>query len=304
MKHQNKGILITGGTGVLGRQLTRLLLDKGYTVNHLSRRPGNDPKVKTFLWDVDKGKIDEQCVDGITIIIHLAGAGIAEKRWTDERKKEIIASRTKSIGLIYDLLKRKEHNIKKVISASGIGYYSDRGDELMTEDSPPAHDFMGECCIAWENAVNEGKALGLDVLIFRTGVVLVKGEGALAKIDIPVKLGIGSALGNGKQWLSWIHHQDVADMYMFGMEHETLTGGYNMAAPAPVTNARLTSAIARQLKRPLWAPNVPVFVLKLLLGEMATIVLGSTRVDVKKIISAGFEFKYPEIEGALKEIYG
>jgi uncharacterized protein (TIGR01777 family) len=241
---------------------------------------------------------------GVDMIIHLAGAGIADERWTGERKKEIVESRTKSIGLIYDILKQKQHRVKKVISASGIGYYSDRGDELMIEDSPPAHDFMGECCIAWENAVNDGKALGLDILIFRTGVVLIKGEGALAKMDIPVKLGIGSPLGNGKQWLSWIHHQDVSAMYMFGVEHDELTGVYNMAAPTPVTNAQLTKAIARQMRRTLWAPNVPAFLLKLLLGEMATIVLGSTRVDAEKIEKAGFQFKYPDIESALQEIYG
>jgi len=301
--NQNKHVLITGGTGVLGKQLTRVLLSKGYAVSHLSRKPGNDPKVKTFLWDVNKGQIDENCIDGVDTIIHLAGAGIADKRWTDERKKEIVESRTKSIGLIYDLLKTRVHKVKKVISASGIGYYSDRGDELLDEESLPAHDFMGECCIAWEAAVNEGKGLGLEVLIFRTGVVLVAGEGALAKMDVPIKLGIGSALGNGKQWLSWIHHQDVADMYMFGIEHEGLTGVYNMTSPQPVTNAQLTKAIALQLKRPLWAPKVPAFLLKLLLGEMATVVLGSTRVNAAKIMKAGFVFKYPEISGALKEIY-
>ena len=303
MEHQNKRILITGGTGTLGKQLTRLLLDKGYAVNHLSRKPGNDPKVKTFLWDINKGQIDENCVDGVDMIIHLAGAGIAEKRWTNERKSEIVESRTKSIGLIYDVLKNKTHKVKKVISASGIGYYSGRGDELLDEESLPAHDFMGECCIAWEAAVNEGKGLGLEVLIFRTGVVLVREEGALAKIDVPIKLGIGSALGNGKQWLSWIHHRDVSAMYMFGIEREGLTGVYNMAAPAPVTNVQLTKAIALQLKRPLWVPKVPAFLLKLLLGEMATVVLGSTRVNAAKIMKAGFVFKYPEISGALKEIY-
>jgi len=304
MIHETKRILITGGTGALGKQLTRLLLDKGYAVNHLSRKPGTDPNVHTFLWDINKGQVDEHCVDGVEVIIHLAGAGIADKRWTDERKKEIVESRTKSIELIYDLLKRKKHQVKKVISASGVGYYSDRGDEIMTENYPPAHDFMGECCIAWENTVNEGNALGLEVLIFRTGVVLIKDEGALAKMDMPVKFGIGSPLGSGKQWVSWIHHHDVSAMYMFGIEHAGLTGVYNMTAPAPVTNAQLTKAIARQLKRPLWAPNVPAFLLKLLLGEMTTVVLGSTRVDAGKITKAGFEFKYPDMESALKEIYG
>lgn len=304
MAHQNKHILITGGTGLLGKQLTGILLDKGYTVSHLSRSPGKDPKVKTFIWDIAKGQIDEACINGVDIIIHLAGAGIADKRWTQSRKKLIVESRTKSIELVYNLLKSKPHQVKRVISASGIGYYSDRGDELMHESDAPAHDFMGECCIAWEDAVNEGKNLGLETLIFRTGVVLQKDGGALPKLDAPVKWGVGAALGNGKQWMSWIHHADVSAMYLYGIEQSTLTGVYNMAAPQPVTNEGLTKAIAKQLKRPLWLPKVPAFLLKLALGEMATVVLGSTKVSTDKIEQAGFKFKYPDVESALKEIYG
>lgn len=303
MALQKQHILITGGTGLLGKQLTPLLLNKGYTVSHLSREPAKAPNVKTYLWDINKGLIDEQCIDGVDIIIHLAGAGIADKRWTPSRKKLIIESRTKSIQLIYNLLKRKPHQVKKVISASGVGYYSDRGDELMHETDTPAHDFMGECCIAWEDAVNEGEKLGLDILIFRTGVVLEKGGGALPKLDTSVKWGAGAPLGNGKQWMSWIHHQDVSAMYLYGVEQTGLTGIYNMAAPHPVTNQQLTQAIAKQLKRPLWLPHVPAFLLKLVLGEMATIVLGSTKVSTDKIEQAGFAFKYPDIGSALKEIY-
>lgn len=304
MAHQNKHILITGGTGLLGKQLTQLLLQKGYTVSHLSREPGKDPRVKTFIWDVAKGQIDERCIDDVDMIIHLAGAGIADKRWTKSRKKLIVESRTKSIELVYGLLKNKPHRVKRVISASGIGYYSDRGNVLMHETDTPAHDFMGECCIAWENAVNEGTKLGLDVLIFRTGVVLQKDGGALPKLDTPVKWGVGAALGNGGQWMSWIHHADVSAMYLYGVEQTDLTGIFNMAAPYPVTNMRLTQAIAKQLKRPLWLPKVPSFLLKLALGEMATVVLGSTKVSTDKIENAGFVFKYPDIESALKEIYG
>ncbi|MES2279310.1 MAG: TIGR01777 family oxidoreductase [Bacteroidota bacterium] len=304
MQHQPKHILLTGGSGLLGTELTKLLLDKGYIVSHLSRKAGNNPNVKTFIWDVEKGVIDEDCIDGADTIIHLAGAGIADSRWTDARKKIIVESRTKSIALVYDLLKRKPHQVKKVISASGIGYYSDRDGDLMHEDSKPAHDFMGECCIAWEQAVNAGADLGLDILIFRTGVAFTKDGGALIKMGTPVKLGIGSPLGSGKQWLSWIHHRDVSAMYLYGIEQAKLTGIYNMVAPTPVTNKLLTKAIANQFKRPLWLPNVPAFVLKLLLGEMATIVLGSTKVSATKIEEAGFQFKYPGVEDALKEIYG
>jgi len=305
MNHElpKKHILLTGGTGLIGRHLTEQLLLKGCRVSHLSRSPGKDARVKTFWWDVDKGAIDEACIDNVDVVIHLAGAGIADKRWTEQRKREIIDSRAKSIGLIYNLLKGKKHQVNAVISASAIGYYSDRGDELMTEDSPPSNDFMAKCCIAWENAVDKEKDFGLRVVKFRTGVVL-DSEGPLAKMAMPVKLFVGSSLGSGKQWIPWIHWQDVADMYLFALKNEGLAGVYNMVAPNPVTNKQLTQAIARQLHKPLWLPNVPAFFLKLLLGEMSTIVLGSTKVSSQKIEQAGYKFKYPEITLALKEIYG
>jgi uncharacterized protein (TIGR01777 family) len=298
-----KSILLTGGTGLIGRTITAQLLANGYQVSHLSRKPGKDPQVKTFLWDVNKGEIDEHCIDGVDLVIHLAGAGIADEPWTDKRKKEIIDSRTKSISLIYQLLSAKKHQVKSIVSASAIGYYSDRGDELMTEKSQPYHDFMAQCCIEWEAAVDEGAALNLRIVKFRTGVVL-NNEGALKQMALPVKLYVGSPLGNGKQWIPWIHWQDVVDMYMFAIENENFTGVYNMVSPNPVINKQLVQAIARQLHKPLWAPNVPAFVLKLLMGEMSTIVLGSTKVSAQKIEDAGFKFKYPELISALKQIYG
>jgi uncharacterized protein (TIGR01777 family) len=288
----------------LGKQLTEELLSKGHTVSHLSRSKGKNPRVKTFLWDVDKGQIDEHCIDGVDTIIHLAGAGIADKRWTKERKREIVESRTRSIGLVYGLMKAKANRVHTVISASGVGYYSDRGDVILTEESEPAHDFIGTCCIDWENAVDEGKELGLRILKFRTGVVLTTDGGALPQLAMPIKFGIGSALGTGKQWIPWIHQRDVVDMYLLGLDNEKLTGVYIMAAPNPVTNADLTKAVAKQLKRPLWAPKVPAFLIKLLFGEMATLVLGSTRTSAQKILDVGFQFRYPDIAAALQEIYG
>ncbi|GGH21243.1 TIGR01777 family oxidoreductase [Mucilaginibacter phyllosphaerae] len=300
----NQNILITGGSGLLGRQLTKALLDAGHNVSHLSRSPGKNPKVKTFLWDVPNNKIDEHCIDGVDAIIHLAGAGIADKRWTDTRKKEIIESRTRSIGLIYGLMRQKAHKVNTVISASGIGYYSDRGDEVLTETAPPAHDFMGECCIAWEEAVDAGKEFDLRILKFRTGVVLTTEGGALPQLALPVKLAVGSPLGSGKQWVSWIHHRDVIDIYLFGLGNKALSGVYNMAAPIPVTNQQLTQAVAKQLRRPLWAPKVPAFLIKILFGELSTLVLGSTRTSAQKIEDAGYQFKYNDVASALKEIYG
>lgn len=303
MDRAKQHILLTGASGTIGKQLTVLLLNKGYQVSHLSRKPADSKYIKTFVWDVPKGVIDPKCIDEVDIIIHLAGAGVADKRWTDERKKELEDSRIKSIELIYDLLRREKHRVKKIVSASATGYYGDRGDELLTEDSTPANDFLARLCIDWENAVDEGKALGLKVLKFRTGVVLTKDGGALPKLVMPVKFGVGLPLGTGKQYIPWIHYHDVIDMYLYGVEQEDLTGVYNMVAPNSVTNTQMTKAVAKQLKRPLWLPNVPAVFLKLLLGEMSIIVLAGANISAKKIEQAGFKFSFSQIEGALKDIY-
>jgi len=300
----NKHILVTGGTGSVGKPLTEALLQKGYTVSHLSRKPGNDNRVKTFLWDVHKGEIDEQCIDNADILIHLAGAGIVDKRWTEGRKKELIDSRTESIRLIYGLMRKKTNKIRTVISAAAIGYYGDRGDELMTEESTPGPGFMPECCVAWEKAVDEGNSLGVRIVKYRTGVVLDQSGGALPQMAMPVKLFAGAAFGSGKQWVPWIHWEDAIGTYLFAIENEHIAGVFNMAAPNPVTNKQLMKAIAKQLRKPLWPFNVPGFVFKLLMGEMSVVILGSTKVSPKKIEEAGFHFKHPQLKEALSEIYG
>lgn len=297
-------VLITGATGLIGKPLTEALLNKGYQVSHLSRNPGKNPQVKTFLWDVEKGSIDEHCIEGVHTIVHLAGAGIADKRWTEERKQLLINSRTESIRLIYKLLHNHPHEVKNIISASATGYYSNRGNELLTESSQPLQDFLGTCCIAWEKAVDEGHSLNLNITKFRTGVVLSTKGGALPPISLPVKFGLGAALGNGRQYIPWIHWQDAVDMYLQAIEGALLPDVYNMVAPNPVTNKQLTQAVALKLGKPLWAPNVPAFLLKLLLGEMSLVVLGSTRVSAEKVQDAGFKFKFEEISEALSDIYG
>ncbi|MHB8206807.1 TIGR01777 family oxidoreductase [Mucilaginibacter sp.] len=300
----HKHILLTGGSGLIGMRLTQALLDKGYEVSHLSRNPGNNLKIKTYLWDVSKGKIDEACITGVDTIVHMAGAGVVDKIWSEERKKEVIDSRTKSIGLIYQILRKKNHTVKTIISASATGYYGDRGAELLTEESESGNDFLAEVCVKWEAAADEGRGMGLRVLKFRTGIVLDKDGGALPQLANPVKWGVGSPLGSGDQWMSWIHWRDVVKMYVYGIEHAILSGAYNMTAPNPVTNRQLVKAIAQQLHRPFWAPNVPVFVLKLIMGEMRIAVLESDRTSSKKIEDTGFKFDYPDLSEALKEIYG
>ncbi|OKS87951.1 TIGR01777 family oxidoreductase [Mucilaginibacter polytrichastri] len=300
----NQHILITGGSGLIGKGLTELLLTKGYTVSHLSRGKGHDSRIKTYQWNVDRGQIDENCLTGVDTIIHLAGAGIADKRWTKKRKRELIDSRTKSIGLIYDLMRRKPNLVKHIISASATGYYSNRGDELLTEESQPAKDFLGYCCVVWEQAVDQGKDLNLRIVKLRTGVVLSKKGGALPQLALPIKLGMGTALGTGKQWIPWIHIEDAVDMYLHAIENTTIQSVYNMVAPYPVTNKQLTKAVAKQLRRPYWLPNVPSFLLRVMLGKLSLVVLGSTKVSAEKIESTNFTFKYPKLADALKNIYG
>jgi hypothetical protein len=300
----SKHILLTGGTGLIGKHLINLLLDQGYMVSDLSRSKGKDARVKTFLWDVPKGKIDEACIDGVDVIVHLAGANVAGKRWTASRKKEILDSRTKSIGLIYDLLKRKKHNVHAVVSASATGYYGDRGDELLTENSSLGNGFLAEVSKEWEAAVDKGADLGLRIVKFRTGVVLDKKDGALPQLTAPVKWGVGSPLGNGQQWVPWIHWHDVVKLYLYAIMNTKLYGIYNIVAPNPITNKQLVKAVAKQLHRPLWMPNVPAFMIKLLVGEMSTMVLASTRASAQTILEHDFEFSFPTIEDALKEIYG
>ncbi len=296
-------ILITGGSGNVGKALTLVLLKKGFEVCHLSRSKGKNPDIATFIWNVNAGEIDERCLDGVQTIIHLAGAGIADSSWTNKRKKEIIDSRTQSIALLYALIQRIKNEVKTVISASASGFYSNRGNEIVDEKSHPINDFMSKCCQLWENAVDKGLDMGLRIVKFRTGVVLDKTSGALVKIAQPIKLGLGAVLGSGKQWISWIAIDDVVKMYLFAIENTNLSGVFNMATPNPVTNQQLTIAIAKQLHKPLWLPNVPAFALKLALGEMSLVVLGSTKMEVSKIQNEGFSFAYADLESALKNTY-
>lgn len=300
-----KTILITGGSGLIGRSLTGSLLQKGYTIYHLSRAGSTRmPEVKTFQWDVYEQQIDERCIDGVDAIIHLAGEGIAEKPWTQKRKRQIIVSRTESLKLIYNLLKKREHQVKQIISSSAVGFYGNRADEILTEESAAGDDFLSRACVQWENTVDEGKELGLKAIKLRTGVVLSHEGGALPQIAQPVKKGFGTILGSGKQWVPWIHIEDVIAMYQFALENEHMEGVYNMTAPTPVTNAQLTKQLAKQLNRPLWLPNVPATVLRIILGEMCAVVLSSYRTSADKIQSQGFEFKFSNLKEALNDIYG
>ena len=228
---------------------------------------------------------------------------IHQKIWTNKRKQEIIASRTESIRLLYDLLSRRGHIVRSVISASGVGYYGNRGNELLTEESTAGKGFLANSCIEWEKAVDEGKQQQLRVVKLRTGVVLSREGGALPSMAKPIKLGLGAPLGSGRQWMPWIHIRDIVEMYSFALENEALEGVFNAAAPQPVTNADLTKTIARVLEKPVLLPSVPALVLRVIMGEMSSVVLNSTRTSSKKIKDEGFTFKFPELTSALRDIY-
>ena len=295
----SKKILITGASGLIGSRLTELLLQKGYQVSHLGRSKKSG-SVPSFVWDVDKGVLDHQALEGVETIIHLAGAGVADKRWTESRKKEILESRTKSSLLLYNTLTNINHTVKTVVSASAIGYYGfGFGEEVFTEVSQPGTDYLAQVVKDWEVSVDKISSLHLRVVKLRIGIVLSDKGGALMEMAKPIRLGIGAALGTGKQYLSWIHLDDLCAMFIKAMEDETLQGAYNATSGDWVTNLELTKLIAKILKRPLLLPNVPGFIMKIIVGEMAVIVLNGSKISADKIKKTGFKFNYTSLEEAL-----
>ncbi|GHN00261.1 NAD-dependent epimerase [Cytophagales bacterium WSM2-2] len=296
----SKKILITGASGVVGTDLTRNLLSKNYAVVHLGRTKKTGT-VPSFVWDVGKMEIDEQALDGVDTIVHLAGANVGDGRWTAARKKEIIDSRVQSSQLLYNALKNKKHSVKAVISASAVGYYGFDSDQVIDEKTGPGKDFLAQVTKQWEEAVDQIKSLGIRVVKVRIGIALSMTGGALKQMAQPVKLGFGALLGSGKQYVSWLHLDDLCGIFMKAIEDEKMNGPYNAAA-AWATNEEITKAIARILKKPLWLPNVPPFMLRLIIGQMAEIVLTGSKVSSEKIKREGFHFRYQNLDEALQDI--
>lgn len=297
-----KKVLITGGTGLIGKRLTQMLLDKGYEVAFLSRKKTNIPSVQVFEWDINKGYIEEGAVDNVHFLVHLAGSNVAEGRWTEERKKSILESRTGSIRLIARKLAEKQLKPAAFVSASGISYYGqDTGDKRNTEATPAGNDFLSHVSVEWEKAADEIAALGTRTIKLRTGIVISKDGGAIPKMALPARLGVGAPLGSGKQWISWIHLDDMCRLYIEALENENWQGAYNAVAAPPVTNEELTNGICKVLHRPQWLPNVPAFALKLVFGEMAAVVLGGNYVVNERIENeTGFSYRYGDLESALQ----
>lgn len=295
-------ILITGASGLVGTRLTTLLLQKGYQVFHLGRS-SRSGAVPSFVWDVENGTMDVAALKGIDAIIHLAGAGVADKRWNQQRKKEILDSRINSTRLLGRYLRQHPHQVQTIVSASAIGIYGFRDTKTMfTEEGPYADDFLAHVVKEWEASVDQLQSERIRVAKLRIGIVLSDKGGALVEMARPVNWGVGTALGSGQQPIAWIHLDDLCNMFIHAIENNNMRGAYNAANPNWVSNMELTKSIAKVLQRPLWLPPVPSFVLKLLVGEMAEIVLGGSRVSADKILHAGFRFQYETADDAIRDL--
>lgn len=292
-------VLITGASGLVGTRLTQLLLERGHEVSHLGRSKKTG-SIKSFVWDVNAGTIDPEALKNIDVVVHLAGAGIADERWTKKRKQEILESRTKSTALLVQKLNESNNSVQALVSGSAIGYYGMTLDaKEFTEASQPGTGFLADVVTAWEAEADQVKNIRLVKI--RTGVVLSKNDGALTEIAKPVRFGIGAPLGTGDQYVSWIHLDDLCGIFIKAIEDESMQGPYN-ATTGAVTNRELTKAIAKTLHKPLWLPAVPGFALKIFLGELADLVLYGSNVSSDKIRQAGFTFKFDTLEKALSNL--
>ncbi|MGN6420736.1 MAG: TIGR01777 family oxidoreductase [Pseudobacter sp.] len=300
-------ILITGGTGLVGSALTKLLVAKGNQVIILTRKAKPAEGAVSYAeWDPAKGSIDLKALQAADCIVHLAGANVGEKRWSKKRKQEIVDSRVQSGELITKALRSNPNKVRSVISASAVGWYGDdkqrpKDKPQFTEDDPADSAYLGETCRKWEEAIQPVSTLGKRLVILRTGIVLSPEGGALPSFQKPIKMGIASILGSGRQVISWIHIDDVARLYLHAIENENIQGVFNAVAPQPVTNENLVITLAKLMKGKFYIPvNVPSFLLKIVLGEMSIEVLKSATVSSAKISRNGFQFLYPTIETALR----
>lgn len=294
-------ILITGGTGLIGKHLSHLLRAKGYTVSVLSRDKTDRPN--TFYWNLEDNFIDPKAIRQANYIIHLAGANIAKKRWTKKQRKLIISSRVHSTNLLFKKVKELNPTLKGFIVASGIGYYgATTCAKIFTEQDTPGEDFISTVCKLWEKASLQFNSINVRTVIFRTGVVFSKNGGAFNKLSKPIKLGLGAIIGSGEQYTPWIHIEDLCQLYVHAIENSEIQGVYNAVAPEHITNKSLIKSIATITNKRLWLPNIPAFFLKLILGEMAVIILEGSRISFEKIKNIGFKFSYPTLNLAIDNL--
>lgn len=298
-----KNILITGATGLIGSKLIPQLKAKGYSVSVLSRSIQSILNVTSYVWDVEKGILPEEAVHKADCIVHLAGANVGTKKWTAERKQEIISSRAKSGNLLLDRIKTSATKPACFITASAVGYYGLlTSPKIFTENDAAANDFFGEVGKAWESILTDTHQLGMRSIAMRIGVVLAKEGGALPRMMMPLRFGFNAPIGSGKQYIPWIHIDDMVAVILKMIEDTEMKGAYNIAAPEHSTNTRFMKTLCK-IKKSLFIPiGVPAFLLRLLLGDQADIVLTGSRVSTDKLSRSGYKFQYPDLESALKHL--
>lgn len=303
-------VLIAGGTGTIGKRLQQLLTARKYEVIILSRQTGSKkpavPQTAYAHWDPAKGEIDREAVASADYIINLSGAGVAEQRWTARRKRAILESRTQSCALLVKALQEIPNKVKAVVSASASGYYGpDTRQSLskgFSEDDPPATDFLAAVCRKWEESIQPVRELGKRLVILRTGIVLSRNGGAFTEFMKPFRFGVAAILGSGRQMVCWIHEDDICNMYIRALEHETMSGPYNAVAPAAVTNKELVLALAAARRRFYVPVHVPAFALRIALGEMSVEVLKSSHLSAARIQQSGYQFAFPDIRSAAQHL--
>ncbi|HKK41085.1 MAG TPA: TIGR01777 family oxidoreductase [Bacteroidales bacterium] len=296
-------VLITGGRGLIGRYLTSRLLSEGYQVSHLSRQSNQFGKVRVYRWDPDNGILDPVVFDGVDYIIHLAGANLGEKRWTEARKAEIKSSRIESSKLIHNVLTENKIPVKAFISASAVGYYGAvTTDRVFNEEDPPANDFTGSVCRLWEESADMFSKSGIRTVKIRTAMVLEKYDSGLSRILKPAGYGLFPILGSGKQYMPWIHINDLCNVYIKALKDEKMSGPYNAVSPAFTTHTEFMRDLALTMHKSFFHPPVPAFLLKAAMGEMADIILKGSKVSSGKLTALGFTFKYPGLKEALDNI--
>ena len=297
-------VLITGATGLVGQELVSLLLQNGFTVHYLSTSKSklvSQNNYKGFYWNPKTSEIDLNALTDVEVIVHLAGASVA-KKWTSSYKEEIIESRVLSTRLLYKTLQKNSHQVKQIVSASAIGIYPDDLNYIYHEtDNKVDNSFLGNVVQQWEEEVNQFEKLHIKVAKIRIGIVLAKNGGALQEMVKPIKMGVGAAFGSGEQYQSWIHIQDLVGIFQFVIQNQ-LSGVFNGVAPYPVTNAELTKAIAKTLGKPLFLPNIPQFVMKIMLGEMHQILFSSQHVSCRKLLDLKYQFKFASLDKALCDL--
>lgn len=296
-------VLIGGGTGLIGQRLSQLLTEKGYSVNLLSRKPRPNAVYPTYQWNVAEQYIEEKAIQEADFVINLAGAGIADKPWSAARKQLIIDSRTETTALLLNAFERLGKAPEAFLSSAAIGLYGERGEEEVTEEAAPGTGFLAESCIAWEDAIHQVAEANIRTAYFRIGIVLSTKGGALPKISLPLHFFLGTYFGNGAQWYSWAHIDDICNMFIWGIENPNVSGAYNAVSPNPFRNKAFTRTVGQAMNKPHLLLPVPSWGLRLGMGEMADVVLNSTKVSSEKIAQAGFQFEYPKLGTALTDLF-